>query len=138
MVHIKEIETRNDIEVLINSFYAKIRKDALLGPIFNTQIPEDKWSAHLINLTDFWETNLFGVARFKGNPTKMHVEVDKNFNYEINQVHFGKWLQLWFETIDELYQGDYAKKAKDSARKISTRQFLAMWNNRPQNIKEVE
>lgn len=127
---IKPIETREDIEVLVHSFYEKIRKDDLLGPIFNTHIPEDAWQEHLLNITDFWETNLFKVPRYKGSPTQKHINVDINSNHTISQVHFGKWLQLWFETIDELYIGNHALKAKDTARKMSTSQFLAIWKNR--------
>lgn len=129
----KQIAERADIEILVNSFYSKIREDILLGPIFNSHIPEDNWKEHLERLTDFWETNLFGVAKFKGSPTQKHINVDKNLNYGIEQKHFGKWLQLWFETIDELFTGEYADKAKNSARKMSTGQFLAIWQNRPQN-----
>lgn len=130
MGHIKPIETREDLEVLVHSFYEKIRKDDLLGPIFNAHIPEDEWPEHLMNITDFWETNLFKVPRYKGSPTQKHINVDINSNYTISQVHFGKWLQLWFETIDELHVGNLALKAKDTARKMSTSQFLAIWKNR--------
>jgi len=49
------------------------------------------------------ETNLFGVAKFKGNPSLKYKLVDKASNYKIDQVHFGKWLQLWFATIAELF-----------------------------------
>ena len=123
------IENRNDVGVLVNSFYAKIRKDELLGPIFNSHIPDEKWPEHL--------SNLFGIAKFKGNPTKKHINVDQNLNYTIEQTHFGKWLQLWFETIDELYVGTLAKKAKDSARNMSTAQFIMIWKNRPENLERV-
>lgn len=133
----EEIKKRADIEILVNSFYSKIRKDELLGPIFNRHIPKDMWKVHLDKLTDFWETNLFGVAKFKGSPTQKHINVDKNLNYGIEQKHFGKWLELWFETIDELFIGKYADKAKNSARKMSTGQFLAIWQQRPQNKIEL-
>lgn len=134
MITMKAIDTRKDIEILVNLFYTKIRKDELLGPIFNSHISENRWPEHLKTLADFWETNLLGVPSFKGSPTQKHINVDKNLNYTINQVHFGKWLQLWFETIDQLYIGEYAQRAKDAARKMSTGQFLAIWNKRPQNI----
>jgi hemoglobin len=132
----KQIENRKDISILVNSFYSKIRKDELLGPIFNNHIPDEKWSEHLSKLTDFWETNLFGIAKFKGSPTQKHINVDKNLNYSIEQKHFGMWLQLWFETINELYEGENADKAKNSARKMSTGQFLAIWSNRPKEQAE--
>jgi hemoglobin len=130
----KEICDREDINNLVNLFYSKIRIDELLSPIFNSQISEDNWKIHLDRLTDFWETNLFGTAKFKGSPTQKHINVDKNLNYTIDQIHFGKWLQLWFETIDQLFIGAYAEKAKNSARKMATGQFLAIWQQRPQNI----
>lgn len=131
----KEIETREDIQILVNTFYDKIRSDELLGVIFNTHIPENEWPAHLKKLCDFWETNLFGVPKYKGNINQKHVNVDRNLNYTIDSVHFGKWLELWFETIDELYVGKYAQRAKDAARKMSTGQFLAIWAKRPENIR---
>lgn len=129
----RQIGNRSDINILVNSFYSKVRVDELLGPIFNAHISDDKWPEHLDKLTDFWETNLFGVAKFKGNPTQKHINVDKNLNYSIEQKHFGRWLQIWFETIDELYEGEYADKAKNSARKMSTGQYLAIWQQRPEN-----
>lgn len=129
----RQIDNRSDINILVNSFYSKVRVDELLGPIFNAHISDDKWPEHLDKLTDFWETNLFGVAKFKGNPTQKHINVDKNLNYSIEQKHFGRWLKIWFETIDELYEGEYADKAKNSARKMSTGQYLAIWQQRPEN-----
>jgi hemoglobin len=131
-----DIKSRNDINILVKTFYAKIRENKLLGPIFNGHIPPQEWPNHLSKLTDFWETNLFGIAKFKGNPSKKHINVDANLNHTIDQVHFGKWLQLWFETIDELYEGQLATKAKESACKMATGQFLTIWKNRPSNTRK--
>lgn len=128
------IQSRKDIELLVYTFYGKIRKDDLLGPIFNAHIAEDDWPAHLSKLTDFWETNLFGVAKFKGRPSQKHQQVDKNLDYSIEQKHFGRWLQLWFSTIDELFEGDLAFKAKEAARKMAHGQFLYIWQHRPENL----
>lgn len=127
----KTIESRKEISLLVHTFYEKIREEETLGPIFNQHIPEKKWPEHLDKLTDFWETNLFGIPKFKGSPTQKHITVDKNLGHTISQEHFGKWLQLWFETIDELFEGTLATKAKESARKMATGQFLTIWNSRP-------
>lgn len=132
----KTIETREDVRKLVDIFYAKIRKDDLLGDIFNSHIAENEWETHLEKLTDFWETNLFGVPRFKGNPTKKHLQVDQNLQYNVSQEHFGRWLQLWFETINNLFQGERAIRAKEAARKMAHGQFMAIYMNRPQNIEE--
>lgn len=127
----KKIENRSDVNHLVNCFYAKIRENQLLGPIFNRHILENEWPEHLDTLTDFWETKIFGIPKFKGNPTLKHVTVDKNLNHTIEQKHFEEWLQLWFETIDELFEGESAQKAKNAARKMATGQFLAILHQRP-------
>ncbi|QTE23185.1 group III truncated hemoglobin [Polaribacter cellanae] len=126
----KEIETRDDISFLVNTFYHKIRKDNLLGPIFNNHIAEEKWPEHLEKLKDFWETNLFGVAKFKGNPTQKHLNVDRNLNHKTNQKHFGRWLQIWFQTIDANFEGHLANKAKEASRRMAHGQFMAIFNHR--------
>lgn len=132
----KEIQNRADVFTLVSTFYGAIRKDVLLGPIFNAHLSEEQWPAHMEKLTDFWVTALFGVASFKGNPVRAHRNVDKNLNHAIDQVHFGTWLQLWFNTIDGLYEGELAQRAKDAARKMATNQYLAIWKYRPQQ--EIE
>ncbi len=129
-----EIQNREDVYILVTTFYAAIRKDELLGPIFNSHISEKQWPMHLEKLTDFWMTALFGIAGFKGNPGQAHRDVDKNLNYNVDQIHFGTWLQLWFNTIDELYEGPIAQRAKDAARKMATSQYLTIWKHRPSNL----
>jgi hemoglobin len=129
----KSIESREDVQLLVNTLYSKIRKDELLGPIFNSYISEDEWPQHLIKLTDFWETNLFGVPKFKGSPTQKHLKVDENLEYRIDPLHFGKWLQLWVETINELFVGDRADKAIYMARKMATGEYLTLWKQKPEH-----
>lgn len=130
-----QITARADVSELVHAFYSKIRKDDLLGPIFESHIPDELWPEHLDKLTDFWETNLFGIAKFRGSPSKKHINVDRNLQYTLTPNHFGKWLQLWFETIDELYEGELASKAKDTARRMATGQYITIWQNRPEEFK---
>ena len=118
----KTIENRDDVERLVHSFYARVRQDELLGPIFNESISEEEWAAHLEKLVDFWETVLFSVPKFKGNPVTAHQKVDEQQSYSIEPKHFGKWIQLWYSTIDSLFTGEKAQRAKDNARKMSTGQ----------------
>ncbi|MEP3372050.1 MAG: group III truncated hemoglobin [Maribacter dokdonensis] len=126
-----KITNRDDVSLLVHTFYDKIRQHELLGPIFNGHITEEQWPAHLSKLTDFWESNLFGVRTFRGSPSKAHVNVDKNLNHTISQNHFAQWLQLWFETINELFEGELADRAKEMARRMSTGQYIHIWQNRP-------
>ena len=127
----KPIETKEDIQLLVHTFYSKIRTDELLGPIFNFHISENQWPFHLKKLTSFWETNIFGVHNYKGSPTKKHLKVDESLDYDMDMHHFGKWLQIWVETINELFIGDAADKAIYMARKMATAQYLTLWKHKP-------
>jgi len=126
----KTINNRADIQFLVHTFYAQIRKDDLLGDIFNSHISEEQWPAHMEKLTDFWETNLFGIPKFKGNPTQKHIDVDRNLKHTTSQEHFGQWLNLWFQTIEAHFEGKIATKAKEAARRMAHGQFIAMYTHR--------
>lgn len=124
----KQIEDRQDVSLLVRTFYMKIRKDEVLGPIFNTSITD--WESHLELLTDFWESQLFLKRNYHGNPVTAHQEVDEKMNHTITSEHFGLWLNLWFDTIDKLYAGEVAWIAKNRAQKMSTMLFMKMYENR--------
>lgn len=124
----KKIESREDISLLVNTFYSKVRKNELLGPIFNGIIKD--WPSHLELLTDFWETNLFFQRKYFGNPMHAHVEVDKKVGGTINELHFGTWINLWHETINELFEGETAEIAKNRARNMGTFLNLNIFNSR--------
>jgi len=126
----KEIKNRADIYLLVSTFYNKIKKDDFIGHFFLNAIPAKEWNNHLEKLTDFWETNLFLIKKYKGNPMQVHKKLDVNNNFEITQEHFGKWLELWISTIDELFYGEKATKAINSARNISFMMFLRIFENR--------
>ena len=122
MKDLKEINSREDVALLVHTFYDKIRRDDVLGPIFNGMI--SNWDEHLDHLTTFWESSLFMTKkleqRYSGNPLDVHVKVDDFAKNAINEKHFGIWLNYWAQTIDELFVGDIANKAKLKARKMAT------------------
>jgi len=123
-----DITTRKDVKYLVVNFYQKVRKDTTLGAIFN-QIIHD-WEDHFELLTDFWETQLFLKRKYHGNPVAKHQEVDNKINNSVTSEHFGLWLNLWFETIDELFEGETAWIAKNRAQKMSTMLFLKIFEHR--------
>lgn len=124
----KDIANRADVELLINTFYGAIREEEVLGPIFNHIIKD--WDQHLSLLADFWETNLFFVAKYKGNPAKVHQQVDKEEGGTITQDHFFRWITLWTKTIDNLFEGERANIAKQRARKMSTHLYINLFSAR--------
>ena len=128
----KDIENREDVYLLVSEFYRKVRKDPVLGPFFNRVIKD--WEAHIERLTTFWESSLFMTKklehRYHGNPLQVHIDVDRENDNAITQVHFGVWMNLWFETLDELFEGEYANNAKNRARKMGSFMFMNIFQAR--------
>ena len=81
-----------DIRRFVHAFYAEVRRDPELGPIFDANIG-DAWDAHLDRMVDFWSTILLATGRYTGNPLAKHQAVP-----EIRSAHYDRWLAL-FETV---------------------------------------
>jgi len=124
----KDIKSREDVFLLVSSFYDKVRKNDLLGPFFNGKIKD--WNEHLERLTTFWESSLFLKTKYYGDPLEAHVKVDRESGNKINELHFGIWLNLWFETINEHFEGENAENAKRRARKMGTFLYLKIFESR--------
>lgn len=110
-----DLRNKEDIELLINSFYVKISEDELMGPIFN-EIAHVDWAHHLPKMYDFWNMAIFGVEGYTGHPMKPHLAL--NSFHRINTSHFKKWLSLFFETVDEHFMGEKAEEIKQRAKSI--------------------
>lgn len=126
----KRIESRQDVDFLVRRFYEQVRTHELLGPIFNEVVQD--WAIHLVHLSDFWEMILLqtGPGAGKFNPTRVHREVDAKVNHAIEQAHFGNWLELWFNTIDDNFEGEVAEFAKEHARRMAHQLFMRIWEAR--------
>ncbi|RQP14569.1 MAG: group III truncated hemoglobin [Chryseobacterium sp.] len=112
----KDIQTREDIELLVNRFYDKVGRDATIGFFFN-DIAKVNWSHHLPKMYAFWETLLFGQISYKGNPMAAHFPI--NAQVPMEKRHFDHWLELWTETVNENFTGITADMAIYKARNIS-------------------
>ena len=84
------------ISRLVDTFYARVRRDPLLGPIFETALGED-WAPHLAKLKDFWSAVALGTRRYNGRPMPAHLRLDG-----LTPAHFERWLALFRQTLDEL------------------------------------
>jgi hemoglobin len=89
--------SEQSIAHLVNTFYARVRQDELLGPVFNGAIG-DHWPEHLATLTDFWTSVLLASGRYKGNPMMAHLAIP-----QMDQRHFGRWIELWRETTANIF-----------------------------------
>jgi len=112
----KEIETREDIELLVHSFYNKVRKDETIGYIFN-DIVKTNWEQHLPVMVDFWETLLLDNVLYTRNAMSVHYEINRKVPLE--EKHFTRWLALFTATVDDLFYGKKAALAKTRALSIA-------------------
>lgn len=112
MSHKADILSLSDVHKLVDSFYAKVRRDETLGLIFN-QIIQDKWPEHLEKMYRFWQTVLLNEHTYSGSPFAPHVKMP------IDKDHFDLWLKLFYETIDENFSGEKAVEAKWRAQKMA-------------------
>lgn len=112
-----DIKTREDIELLVTSFYDKVKADDTIGYIFN-DIAKVNWEKHLPVMFDFWENILLFTGGYAGNPMMIHQHLNKMF--PLTKEHFKRWETLFLQTVDELFEGDNAVLAKQRALSIST------------------
>jgi hemoglobin len=108
----KEIITLEDIKKLVDTFYEKVREDELIGRIFNERI-QNRWPQHLEKMYTFWQTVLLGEHTYFGSPFPPHA------NLPISHNHFERWMQLFNQTLDELFTGEKAEEAKWRAAKMA-------------------
>ena len=104
--------TEEEIRGLVDTFYARVRQDPALGPIFNTHVHD--WDEHLVKLTDFWSSILRRTGRFSGSPMVRHAALD---GLEANL--FLRWLALFRQTTDELPNRPMAEQACEAAERIA-------------------
>lgn len=110
-----DLKNTDDIQLLVNTFYDKVKADEVIGHIFQEIIGAD-WSAHLPIMYRFWSTVLLNEGAYRGNPIKKHIDLDKQIPLE--PAHYERWLQLWARTVDELFAGEVANEAKSKAQNM--------------------
>jgi len=112
----KDIHNREDIMLLVDTFYKNVALNKQIGPIF-TDVAKVDWSHHLPKMYDFWESILFGKAIYKGNPMLTHFAL--NEQTPLQTEAFKTWKNLFFQTVDDLFTGDNADLIKQKAQSIA-------------------
>lgn len=101
----RDISTLDDIKLLVDTFYGKVREDEKLKDIFNNKI-QDRWTEHLEKIYLFWQTVLLDEHTYYGSPFLPHAKLP------VNAEHFERWLELFYETVDGFFEGEKASRAK--------------------------
>jgi len=98
---------------LVERFYARVRADDRIGPLFNEAI--DDWPGHLDKLQSFWSSVMLTSGRYKGRPLPAHIR----HSDRISPPAFERWLALWKQTTDELFEPAAAAALQDKAARIA-------------------
>lgn len=101
------------VHALVHRFYARVRADDALGPIFEHAIG-DAWDPHLAKMCDFWASIALGAKRYKGNVQLAHQPLKG-----IEPAHFSRWLYLFLDTIEQLFEPAAAVRLMEPALRIA-------------------
>ena len=108
----QEIKSLDEIKVLVDTFYGKVREDDMLAEIFEARV-QGRWEVHLEKMYTFWQTVLLEEHTYRGRPFPPHMQLP------IEKEHFECWLSLFHETVDSLFTGEKANEAKWRAGKMA-------------------
>jgi hemoglobin len=104
---------------LVDRFYARVRQDPEIGPVFNAAIED--WDVHLEKLAAFWSSVMLTSGRYKGNPFAAHVK------HPLTPAMFERWLALWGQTVDEMFEPAVAAQFRAKAQRIAESLKLGMF-----------
>lgn len=113
--------TEELIEVLVRAFYARVRADGVLGPIFERVIGED-WEPHLAKMFAFWSSVTRMTGRYKGKPMVAHLRLK-----QVRPEHFEHWLALFRDTARDVCPAEVAELFIDRAERIAESLQLGMF-----------
>lgn len=122
----KDLEDKDDIILLVNTFYSKIRNHKNLGYIFN-EVARINWEEHLPRMYSFWGSLLLGEHSYSGNPMTKHLSLSKITS--LTEIEFNEWLMLFSDTVDELFRGKVANDAKLRAENIARLMLYKIQSN---------
>jgi hemoglobin len=122
----KDIQTRADLERMLEAFYKKVFKDELIGHFFTEVVPLNL-DEHLPMITDFWESIVFGLHTYQKNVLAIHQHIHQIV--PIEKKHLDRWVEVFHKTVDEFFEGGKATMMKKRAVSIAT--FMNIKLNNP-------
>lgn len=120
-----DIQSIDDIQLMVNTFYNRIREDEVLGPIFEEKI-QDRWQQHLEKMYRFWQTILLEEHTYNGAPFPPHARLP------IDESHFVIWVKTFSATVDDFFEGPVAEEAKKRGTLMA-----AIFNSKLEHFKKM-
>ena len=111
-----DLANRDDVYELLSRFYGRALVDDLLAAPFE-EVRAQGLETHLPVMCDFWETVLFRAGLYQGSALQVHRGVHQR--HQLSHRHFVRWLTLWCDTVDAMYRGPVAERAKIQAARIA-------------------
>ena len=111
-----DLDSPDEVAVLVRRFYGSVAQDDLLGPVFEGVARVD-WAEHLPKLTAFWCRFLFGTTGYEGNPFAQHKAVHERSPF--TPAHFERWLDLFDDALDERWAGPNVERMRQLARNVA-------------------
>jgi hemoglobin len=124
----KDIENRADLEKMLEAFYKKVFKDDLISHFFLEVVPLDL-ETHIPVITDFWESVLLDGRGYRKNVMEIHLDISKKSRIE--KAHLDRWIKIFTETVDEMFEGTKASLAKQRAVSIATMMNIKITDPNP-------
>ena len=106
-----DIRDRADVERLLTAFYGAALVDDQLGPVFAASGMD--LVTHLPRIASFWEVSLLDTGDYSGRPMQLHRRLVQTSG--LVPEMFDRWLAIWHRTVDALYDGLVAERAKSDA-----------------------
>lgn len=113
----KDIQTQQDLYLLVDQFYKKLLSDHAISYIF-TDVVKIKIEEHLPILVTFWSQAILGTGGYTNNLTQIHLDIDKKEH--LTAALFTIWLNHFYATVDTYFKGSNAEKIKTQALSLST------------------
>jgi len=107
-----DIKDEKDVKLFLDAFYEKVKSDETIAFIF-TEVANLDWDDHMPKIYMFWESILLGKPGFNGDVMGAHIRLNKKV--KLTTQHFDRWIKLFNETVNEMYEGSVANEALNRA-----------------------
>jgi hemoglobin len=124
----RDIETRKDIEDLLNDFYAQAFIDPLIGRFFTEVAPLDL-STHLPVIADFWESIVLDTRTYSKNVMAVHQHL--HALSPIHKEHLDRWVELFTKAVATRFEGPRATLMQQRGRSVATLMDLKLNHTKP-------